>query len=126
MWHVDRTADADGTSLLEEAEVVPAFLVSRFGPPSLGDGYRVTGYYVFTDSHGQVFTVYDFKSTAAYLGEEDCALSPIEFWKSEFMHELSIGGLGTYGDGSAKGFIAWLLDEQSAWKSDRPDLGFPA
>jgi hypothetical protein len=119
MWHLDSTADDAGTSLVEEVDVAPAFLVSRFGPPLPGDGYRVTGRYIFTDGRGELFTVYDYKSTAAYLGDEEDALAPEDFWKTDSEQELSVGGRGSYRDGSGTRFVEWLLGQQAQWKSRR-------
>ena len=119
MWRVDFTIDDAGTSLVEEVELAPAFLVSRFGPPMRGDGYRVTGRYLFSDGVGGLFTVYDYKSTSSYFGDDEGALEPEEFWESDDDQEFSVGGHGDYLDGSAMSFVAWLLDEQTKWISNR-------
>jgi hypothetical protein len=119
MFHFDPNATVAGTSLVEEIDLPPAFLVERFGPPLPGDGSRCTGRYGFVDDGGEVFTVYEYKSTAAYLDDEDDALPPEEFWRSELEQELSVGGRGDYGDGSAKAFIEWLSAEYRRWRADK-------
>jgi len=103
---------------LEEIDIAPAFLVARFGEPLPGDGYRVTGRFSFRDEDGNVFTVYDYKSTSAFLADEEDALSPEEFWESQDEQELSIGGFGDYADGSAGPFVAWLMEQYAEWKTD--------
>src|SRR4051812_13367568 len=108
MFHLDTDADAGGTGLINGIDIAPAFLVERFGPPPPGDGHRVTGHYTFRSDEGAVFTVYDFKLTAAYWDDDEDALSAEAFWASRDKHGLSIGGYGLYGDGSADEFHDWL------------------
>ena len=118
MFHLDPTANDAGTNLIKEIDLAPAFLVERFGPPLPGDGARCTGRYKFRgDDDGALFTVYEYKSTAAYLDDEDDALPPDQFWRSRDEYELSIGGRGGYGDGSADEFFGWLTDEYRRWRS---------
>jgi len=118
MFHLDPTANDAGTNLIKEIDLAPAFLVERFGPPLPGDGARCTGRYKFRgDDDGALFTVYEYKSTAAYLDDEDDALPPDQFWRSRDEYELSIGGRGGYGDGSADKFFGWLTDEYRRWRS---------
>ena len=73
------TADIDGTNLIAEVDLPPAFLVERFGPPRPGDPYKCTGRYCVVGPSGDVFTVYEYKSTAAYHGSDEDAPSPEEF-----------------------------------------------
>src|SRR3954462_2418419 len=117
MFLADPNANDAGTSLLKEIDLAPAFLVEQFGPPLPGDGVRCTGRYKFVGSDGALFTVYEYKSTAAYLDDEDDALPPEEFWRSRAAQELSIGGRGVYGDGSAEAFFEWLTVEYRRWLS---------
>ena len=117
MFILDLKLSNVGTSRVAEVEIAPAFLVARFGSPLDGDGYRVTGQYYFKTLDGDLFTVYDYKATAAYLGDEEDALWPEQFWSCYESQELSVGGRGDYGDGSAKEFIDWLLAEQHNWWS---------
>lgn len=117
MFTLDQNLLDAGTSRVAEVDLAPAFLVARFGIPLPGDGYRVTGQYRFATPDGDLFTVYDYKSTVAYLDDEDGALAPEQFWSSDEPQELSVGGRGNYGDGSAKAFIDWLLAEQRNWRA---------
>src|SRR5687767_4277304 len=91
MFHPDPNVNDAGTGLVKEIDIAPAFLVERFGPPLCGDGNRCTGRYKFVGNDGATFTVYEYKSTAAYLDDED-ALPPEQFWRSRDAQELSIGG----------------------------------
>jgi len=117
MFHLDPIVNDAGTSLIKEVDLAPAFLVERFGPPLPGDGTRCTGHYKFRSDDGAIYTVYEYKSTAAYLDDEDDALPPHEFWRSRDEHELSIGGRGGYGDGAADPFSKWLTGEYRRWRS---------
>jgi len=108
-------ANDAGTNLIKSMQLAPAFLVERFGAPLPGDGAKCTGRYTFVAGDGTVFTVYEYKSTAAYLDDEEDALAPDEFWRSRDEHELSIGGRGGYGDDSADAFAAWLSAEYQQW-----------
>jgi hypothetical protein len=117
MFHPGPNVNDAGTSLIKEIDIAPAFLVERFGTPLPGDGDRCTGRYKFRGDDGALFTVYEYKSTAAYLDDEDDALPPDEFWRSRDEQELSIGGRGGYGDGSADAFSDWLTGEYRRWRS---------
>ena len=116
MFCLNPSLDVAGTSLVKEIDIAPGFMVERFGPPLSGDGARCTGRYAFIGDDGAVFTVYEYKSTAAYLDDEEDALSPEDFWQSTQEFELSIGGRGRYGDGSAQAYVEWLLGEYRTWK----------
>ena len=115
MWTLNPDANIDGTGLIQEADFAPAFLVEQFGLPLPGDGCRMIGRYVFLNEANELFTVYDYKSTSAYLDDED-ALSPEDYWRSEMEQEMSVGGRGEYGDGSAAHFVAWLRRLQADWQ----------
>ena len=115
-FSLDPGADEAGTSLVAEVELAPAFLVERFGPPLRGDAFKVTGRYSFS---GDLFTVYEYKSTAAYTDGDEDAPSPEDFWAGAEEHEFSVGGRGDYDDGSAGPFIEWLLAEYRRWKAGR-------
>ena len=117
MFRADPNASDAGTNLVREIDLAPAFLVEQFGPPLPGDGTRCTGRYKFVGGDGTVFTVYEYKSTAAYLDDEDEALPPEEFWRSRDAQDVGIGGRGGYGDGSADAFAEWLLAEHRRWQT---------
>ena len=118
-FSLDPRADIAGTSLAAEVELAPAFLVERFGPPLPGDAFKVTGRYSFSGPSGDLFTVYEYKSTSAYADGDEDAPSPEEFWASAEEHEFSVGGRGDYEDGSAGPFVQWLLAEYRRWKAGR-------
>lgn len=113
MFTRNDTANTSGTYLLEEVDLIPKFLVSVYGPPSAGDGFRVSGEYTFVSSSGNVFTVHDYKSTTLWATDEGL-LTPKQFWKSDKEEEFSIGGKN---EPEAKIFVEWLLKEQEAWKN---------
>jgi len=119
MFHLDSSQNGVGTSLVDEVDLAPAFLVDRFGQPLPGDGSRCTGRYTFVGDDGSLFTVYEYKSTTAYLDDEEGALVPEEFWRSAQEHEFSVGGFGAYGDGSSHAFIKWLARQYQDWKFTR-------
>lgn len=110
-FRVTPDADTNGTFLLEEIDLAPAFLTEWFGTPQPGDGYRVTGIFIFTSDCGEVFTVYDYKSSREFLGDDDGALSVDEFWDSREDAEFSIGGRA----GDATQFRDWLEGQYHAW-----------
>jgi hypothetical protein len=107
-------ADLDGTFLLAKVVVPPKWLVTRFGQPADGDGYKVSGVYAFVDEKGSLFSVYDWKRTNLF---EDLAISgancdvptPEEFWASDNSTEFQIGG--RQGQGDVEMFKRWLLDQ---------------
>ena len=110
-FKLDPGADADGTFYRAKVMVPPKRLVDRFGRPGRGDGYKVSGCYVFTDQAGNVFTLYDFKATSlsddgAGYGEESSAPTPKEFWgnwNSDLLH------IGARDQGDVEAFKRWLL-----------------
>jgi hypothetical protein len=107
-------ADANGTCFLTEVELPPKRLVDRFGPPSEGDDYKVSGTYSFMDEAGNVFTVYDWKCTSLFEdivepGDDPGVPTPAEFWASAFPEELHIGG--HEGKGDVEAFKRWLLEQ---------------
>jgi hypothetical protein len=117
MFRLYPNADDSGTTLVDEVDLAPAFLVERFVPPLPGDGSRCTGRYKFTADDGALFTIYEYKSTAAYLDDEEDAPAAEDFWRSRDEHELSVGARGAYRDGTAKAFVEWLLSEYRQWRS---------
>jgi hypothetical protein len=99
------------TSYLDEVSVPPRRLVDVFGPPAGGDGYKVTGMYVFTGPKGDVFTLYDWKATSQFddglePGEEAALPTPDEFWGNWHPEPLHIGGRSAR---RVAAFKQWLL-----------------
>jgi hypothetical protein len=104
MFKLSQEADAVGTSLACCVNIAPAKLVKLFGKPQEMDGYKVSGEYLFTDDAGNVFTVYDWKSTSLYSSEY---MKPSKLWAMTEPWEIHIGAAG----GDWKAFRDWLLVE---------------
>jgi hypothetical protein len=85
-------------------EFPPAQIVARFGPPRAGDGYKISGEYVFADAEGRVFALHDWKSTSLW---EAGLPTPDEFWASPAPAELSLSSR----DLPTADFEAWLHTE---------------
>ena len=94
-------ANIDGTHLQDSIMVAPQALVAAFGEPGESDGYKVSGEYVFQSDKGEVFTLYDWKMTTLYDGEN--TLRPSDLWDLEKPIQFNIGG-----NTSATAFKAWL------------------
>ena len=87
--------------------------MSRFGQPAECDGYKVSGIYTFTDDLGNVYTVYDWKSTTLYNdqeldGKEVTLPTPDEFWANDHFADFSIGGHDAC---DVEAFSNWLAVE---------------
>lgn len=107
-----RDLDIAGTALLAEVSLTPRYLALSYGPPDAGDGIRVSGIYAFVSDAGEVFTVYDYKTTS--LWDPDGSLpAPEAFWSSDDAVTLSVGGHST-SDYSA--FVQWLEDKNASWE----------
>jgi hypothetical protein len=104
MFKLNQDASANGTSLQGYVDIAPATLVKVFGEPNESDGYKVSGEYVFTDDKGNVFTLYDWKSTTLYDPEY---MRPSDLWAMTEPWEIHIGGAG----GDWEAFREWLLKE---------------
>lgn len=60
---------AVGTSFQDEVRTSYARLVELFGyPNSKGDEYKISTEWVLENERGQIFTIYDWKSTELYEG----------------------------------------------------------
>jgi hypothetical protein len=108
MFKLWPSTDTTGITEMGEVEVPPALIVRRLGPPSDGDGYKVSGQYVFADGNGEPFVVHDWKSTN--LWDEDFP-TPEELWASEEPQELSVSTR----DLNTAEFEQWFLD-QLGWE----------
>ncbi len=84
-------------------EMIPKFLIERFGRPSPGDGNKVSGLFLFTDEHGAVFSIYDWKLTGSY----NPTCSPEELWDLEEIIALNIGSNSRSRE-TLKRFLRWL------------------
>jgi hypothetical protein len=113
MFHLDSNADTGGTSLRDVIDLPPAFMVARFGAPEGGDNYSCTGRWIFVNDRGDVFTVYEYKSTSSYLSDECGALPPEQFWALQEPVELHIGA---HADNGVPAFRQWLIAQHQLFR----------
>ncbi len=99
MYKLNNNASISGTSLKGYANFDYKHMRELFGEPNESDGYKVSGEWVFEATNGDVFTVYDWKSTNLY----DSDLPSVEEFRASGVNTFNIGG---YNDASE--FIAWL------------------
>ncbi|NNF66084.1 MAG: hypothetical protein HKM98_01095 [Gammaproteobacteria bacterium] len=100
-----------GTYLVDEVELTPRFLKLQFGLPDNGDGIRVSNWYAFESDAGEVFTIYDYKSTTLWDPDSDLP-TPEEFWSSDRIETLSVGGKE---DTDHKAFVDWIENKHAAY-----------
>ena len=101
MFKLNMDADVNGTHLQSKIQVSPTRLVEVFGMPQECDQYKVSGQYVFEGPDGDVFTLYDWKSTSLY--NPGLAPDPKMLWVSLTPKWFNIGG-----HNSASDFVQWL------------------
>lgn len=91
MFKLNNNAYSNMTSLKGYVKIAPSKLVELFGKPIECDGYKVSGEYIFEDKEsGEVFTLYDWKSTSLY---DNCGgPDPDTFWKSDEVYNFHVGG----------------------------------
>lgn len=100
-------ACVDGTFLvLDDVDLVPALLVSRFGRTEPGPEMKLSGRYVFTDGKGAVFTVYDWKTTTRWVSD---GIDPEELWSYDEPFEFHVGA-NEEGEDQAEDFVEWLTE----------------
>lgn len=98
-YKLNNNASINGTGLMGYVTLSCARMIELFGPPVEGDEYKVSGEWVFEDSSGNVFTVYDWKSTNLY-----CESYPtVEQFRAQPSYEFHVGG-----NTDASNFIKWL------------------
>lgn len=121
VFRLDPGAGIDGTHYVDQVNIPPRFLVERFGPPAEVDGYKVSGRYTFVGDAGEVFTLYDWKGTTLYHGDESGAPTPAEFWGNRNPETLYIGGRGEENrsgrNPAATAFKEWLLERYRGYRS---------
>jgi hypothetical protein len=100
---VDHTT---GGCLKGYVELVPARLVEIFGAPDDSDGHKTSGEYIFTNSQGDTFHLYDWKSTVLW---EDGLQEVDALWSDRTLFEFNVGG-----NSNANAFIAWITKETKA------------
>lgn len=93
-FKVDFDADINGTSLKGHVTANYNKLVKLFGEPMESDGYKVSGEWVFTDDDGNVFTLYDWKSTELY----DDELPSVKQFRRQTEATFNVGGRSYAGD----------------------------
>jgi hypothetical protein len=105
MFKLSQDADINGTHRVGGMTCAPATLVEKFGQPQASDEYKVSGEYTFENEAGEIFTLYDWKSTSLY--DDDFGRpSPRVFWTSSTAQQFNIGGRTNAFD-----FIDWLSSE---------------
>jgi hypothetical protein len=109
MFKLDPDANTQGTSYLTEIELAPRRLVDLFGQPEEPTETKLSGLYTFTNEAGDVFTVYDWKATSRYYGDDDGSWpTPEEFWSEWQPVTLNIGGRD---DSDEDAFTRWLIEQ---------------
>jgi len=96
--------DLDGITIMGEVTAAPAAVVRLFGPPSPGDGYKISGEYAFVNDGGEAFVLHDWMYTN--LCSED-GPTPEEFWAIKEPLELSISSL----DLDTAEFAKWVQQQ---------------
>ena len=66
MFKINYDANIYGTHYHDEIVTNYSTLEDLLGPPGEGDGYKISGRWVFEDDRGQVVTLYDWKETELY------------------------------------------------------------
>jgi hypothetical protein len=99
-----RDVDLDGITIMGEVTAAPASIVKLFGPPSPGDGYKISGEYAFVNHRGQAFVLHDWLCTSLY---DSSGPTPELFWASGDPFEFSVSSM----DLDISEFAAWLQNE---------------
>ena len=106
-FQLDNDADSCGTCLRGHVELAPSRLVEKFGAPPESDSYKSSGEYIFRGENGEVWTLYDWKSTTLYAPKHNSSrMHPDELWASDQPFEFNVGG-----NAPASEFIDWLEKE---------------
>lgn len=98
-FKVNMDASVNGTSLMGYFTASYAALKAAFGPPTEGDGYKVSTEWIFTDSQGKAYTLYDWKKTNRY----DPSLPGVLVFRALPEYEWHVGA-----EGDITKFIAFL------------------
>tara|TARA_R110000787_G_scaffold277160_1_gene386326 strand:- start:742 stop:1056 length:315 start_codon:yes stop_codon:yes gene_type:complete len=100
MFKLSQDADVGGTHLQGYVTLPPAALVDKFGRGESFDGYKTSGEYSFESEDGEVFTVYDWKTTELYCPD---GIPVDQLWSSWDPFQFNVGGKS-----NAIDFITWL------------------
>jgi hypothetical protein len=74
------TRKTEGSSLVGAINIEYSKLVSKFGEPSKGDGYKVDAEWEIEFNDGTIATIYNYKSGKNYLGNEGEETEDIRDW----------------------------------------------
>jgi hypothetical protein len=107
-------ANLDGTHLVGEVKLPPAFMVKRFGKHDGGDGIRSSGGWTFAGEQGAVFTLYEWRCTTLSNGRGSGSPTVKAFWKLWEPVSLHIGG---HTGADWQRFRRWLRGEYKAYRS---------
>lgn len=94
----------DGATIMATLQMAPALLVQRFGDPMPGDGYKVSGEFLFASTSGEAFAVHDWLSTTLYTGTGP---TPDQFWASTEELEICVSSV----DIDCTNFVEWLANQ---------------
>ncbi|MBI1325907.1 hypothetical protein GC170_22330 [bacterium] len=97
-------ADLDDITIMGEVVAAPGAVVRRFGKPSPGEGYKISGEITFTNDAGEAFVLHDWLATNLYHPEGP---TPESFWASEEPAGLSVSSL----DLDISIFSEWLAEQ---------------
>ena len=78
--HNQAQIDINGTHLQGYVDAKYAELVSLFGKPTDGDGYKVDAEWMLRFEDGAVATIYNYKNGKNYNGDEGLAVEQIDHW----------------------------------------------
>lgn len=105
-YKLNPNANIDGSSKQAELHTTFAELLALFGMPEESDGHKSSGDWIFESNKGDVFTIYDWKSTSLY----DSSLPSVdEFRRSPAIVTFSVGGRGNASDFLM--WVSWRLNE---------------
>ncbi len=102
MYKLDQDANISMTSYKGSFFATFPQMIKKFGEGRKGD-YKVSMEWSFTNDDGNVFTVYDWKSTTLYA--ENCP-SPEDLWSLDEPYEFHVGAHGRVDD-----FVGWISNE---------------
>ena len=93
-------------------------MIQRFGAHDGGDGIRSSGGWLFVGDSGEVFTVYEYRSTTLSNGRGSGSPTVRQFWAMGEPVKLHIGGR----PGSDwQAFRKWLQGEYRKFKKGGKD-----
>jgi hypothetical protein len=115
---LNQNASPIGTSLKGHIGIPPSKLVLKYGIPQTADNYKVSGEYIFEDSNGQVYTLFDYKETELYNSD----YTPVEtFWSSNEPYEFNIGSKSS-DQTKIESFKNWLINQLSSIEKEETNV----